>query len=377
MAPELIEAALTGKTATGIDVARADLFSLGAVVVELLTGQLPFSTDEPGTLATLADAARKGAPGLPAALPAAVTAILRSCLASDPTQRPASARVVAAALGRFVADWRNRGRRRRGAALALVSLALIGSGVAVAVKAWPTPTPGVPVAAERPPQTADEFFARGQKYLHAGNVSAARADFIACHERSGNPWALAFVAYGMALDGQSGPSIDAARRAIKDGAVSAEVHNNLGYVLSQSARPAEAIPPLDEAIRRSPGMRAAFYNRAMARYRAGLGVGKTVDPQAAEDITTALSLGSPSADLHFDAARIYAACAARDSALWTAALEQVRAAIRAGKDPGACRSDAILGMHLGGDRALEAACLTPRGNPPAKPPQIRLVEPRL
>lgn len=366
MAPELFAAAAGGKTTTGIDAVRADLYSLAVVVIELFTGARPSPPEGSDADKALA---------LPAGLSSAVGAVLASCLAPDPNLRSTSAFALAAALDRFVCDHRHHGQRYRRWVVAAISLAALGLSVA-GVRAWSLP-PRTELPAplvERPPESAEAFLSRGRALLRAGDVNAARADFIAAYDRSGDPHTLALVAYCLALGGQSAPSIDVSRRAIKEGGMSAEAYNNLGYALSQSPRPAEAIPELDEALRLSPRLQAALYNRAIARYRVALIAGLPQDRRAAEDITAALEGATPAAGLHFDAARIYAACSIREPAFRAAACEQIRAAIRAGKDPASCRNDAILASHLDGDPAFEAACATPRGEPPAKPPQLRLVE---
>ncbi|HEY3788060.1 MAG TPA: serine/threonine-protein kinase, partial [Urbifossiella sp.] len=81
MAPELLEATMAGRGIQGIDEAKADLFALGVLLVEFLTGRHPFRTSEGGELASLSEAIRKGPPSLPAALPRSVAGVLRSCMA--------------------------------------------------------------------------------------------------------------------------------------------------------------------------------------------------------------------------------------------------------------------------------------------------------
>ncbi len=92
MAPEQVEAK------PDID-ARADIYALGAMLFELLTGQVPWTGSSPMAVAAArlyADPpdARSVAPEVPATLAAVVT----RCMARDPAARPASADQVRDAL---------------------------------------------------------------------------------------------------------------------------------------------------------------------------------------------------------------------------------------------------------------------------------------
>jgi eukaryotic-like serine/threonine-protein kinase len=82
----------------------SDVYSLGLVMYELLTGQRPFSGDSPAAVAV----ARLSG-GVPSPMrvrpetPPALDAIVRWCLAVDPAARPTAAE-LSQALARFVAD---------------------------------------------------------------------------------------------------------------------------------------------------------------------------------------------------------------------------------------------------------------------------------
>jgi serine/threonine-protein kinase len=93
MAPEQINASAT------ID-GRADVYSLGVMVYQMLTGQLPFTGESPG--AVLMAHLQQPAPDPRAVrpdLPAACAEAIRRALAKDPAQRCPTAGELAGALG--------------------------------------------------------------------------------------------------------------------------------------------------------------------------------------------------------------------------------------------------------------------------------------
>jgi serine/threonine-protein kinase len=76
--------------------ARTDVFSLGVVAFEMLSGELPFSR---GTLADVVLAQARGVPPLPPDLvPAAAERAIRSALDADPDRRPSSPQAFATLL---------------------------------------------------------------------------------------------------------------------------------------------------------------------------------------------------------------------------------------------------------------------------------------
>ncbi|MBO6939226.1 MAG: protein kinase [Deltaproteobacteria bacterium] len=98
MAPELHSPTMPSRDVRSRQ--RADLYALGVVAYELLVGERPF--DAPDRARVLAQHQHKAPPALLARrpdLPASLGAIVASCLAKEPADRPANAAAVAQELG--------------------------------------------------------------------------------------------------------------------------------------------------------------------------------------------------------------------------------------------------------------------------------------
>jgi len=132
----------------------SDLYALGVILFELLTGRTPFAGASPAGLAALVETAEPPAPHLLApAVPRDLETICLTCLEREPARRYATAADLAEDLRRFLADepivarrpgawerWRKFSRRHRAGVAAAgavvgVLLAATAVGAAVAVQA--------------------------------------------------------------------------------------------------------------------------------------------------------------------------------------------------------------------------------------------------
>ena len=125
--------------------ASGDIFSLGVVLFEMLTGQLPWDADTPAAMATVRLHVPAPAPSrIVRSLPEGLDAIVGRALAVDPTERYPSARVLADALE----GWIRRHRGTRGA-----RAALRGAATAVATGLSPAPATSAGSVAAAGPMT--------------------------------------------------------------------------------------------------------------------------------------------------------------------------------------------------------------------------------
>ncbi len=352
MAPELLRAVARGIRPVGFSPAKADVYALGATAFELLTGRLP--ADPPKATEARAAAAellarpagpRPGVRELAPAVPAAVAQVIDRCLAADPADRPDAAE-VAAALGRFLAAARGRRARWRRRGWAALALAAVAAGTGwLAARA---PQPQVPSSELREPQTAEEYFARGQRFLDKETFPSAFSDFNTSNRLKESPRALAYMAYCLGRMQQHALAADLGRLAIEKGATEPAVFNNLGQSLAQTGKFDQAISYLQLALSKAPQMREARYGLAFARFNLVLRRGPLgLDPGCVADMDAVLASGPASTRLLHLAALIYAANSSLGPDVRARAIRCAEQAVRQGKKPSLLLQDVILSKHLG------------------------------
>jgi serine/threonine protein kinase len=197
MAPEQIRGCLSDVRLSPEAGARADLFALGMILYEVLTGRHPLGpmpmVRKPIELVPVV-LERQQRPIRPIrdlnpAIPPALAKLLHRCLAGDPNDRPSSAAEVANELRRFrqKPNWR--------IVLALTLLVLAVGGWSIAVLARHTDPASEPLSLSatggfpaQPPdaqayrQQAEKLMIRGWKQQKKGNKEGAQRDFTAAGE---------------------------------------------------------------------------------------------------------------------------------------------------------------------------------------------------
>jgi TolB-like protein/Flp pilus assembly protein TadD len=155
---------------------RADIYSLGVMAFEMVSGRVPFEGRTPRELLTAQLTLRPPAlESLRPDVPPALAALIRSCLAKDPADRPASAEQVLTTLDELPVTGgshpslrvvrRNRWIKRIAGAALTVTVLLAGLRFATAPRtsagAEPVTALAVLPFVSRSPDSADAYLAQG------------------------------------------------------------------------------------------------------------------------------------------------------------------------------------------------------------------------
>ena len=282
--------------------ARSDLFSLGVILYELLSGQYPFGVEFlqkslHEARVQLLEQQRQGPRPLQEVNPAVdrrLAQLVHRCLSNDPAKRPQSGAELATELRRSLSAGRRLRRWVMRHRVATVAVALaVGLGITFGIYGWSMQEPysvrqwRAGLASYRQNNDAEAV----QCFTRALEVEPSSAVFLfsrgRVYQRQEN-WRLAFIdfeaAYKLADDGPTEACLadclchltayqEAAvyfRRAIAKSFESAEVFNDLGYCCLQLGKLEEARAALDRAVVLDPGLQAPYYNRAMLHMRIAL-----------------------------------------------------------------------------------------------------------
>ncbi len=362
MAPEQVAATFgTDDSAPPVD-GRSDLFSLGVILFELLTGRLPFGTVPPGEPtaedgAALMARQRAGAPAIRRLcrdVPTGLARILDGCLRFDRTQRPASAAAVAAVLRRDLTAHRRAlrrlGRRPRRVAVALTLILAAASGGVAYLATRPPYAERMYQEAQTAysagdhdkalaavgqslvvrPDSADAHFLRARVYQAQRQLGLALEEYTAADRLGADGRAAAGAAYMLTLASKYEDAIAAGKRAIERGFQTAEVYNNIAYCQMLRIRFPAAEESLREALALDPGLAAAHHNRLWL-LRRDLGLGKNHRlPEVRGILHNALEGAPASIELHELAAEVCAAAGAIEPGWDALALTHLERAVKLG-----------------------------------------------
>lgn len=344
--PEQIEAMTSDTDSPRRLNARSDLFSLGVVLYELLTGEHPFVAWKPDdgyewlSKDELIAKQRQGAKPLAELRPQLdrrVTMLVDRCLAFEGKDRPKSAREVMSILGEVLGDlhpvprpWGLRSRVARVGVTLLAACAVLFGLLWFDSAMTPESTlaglepgsaeggvPGTPDehagsgladAASGLPARSDESeaasrFSAGLKHLDLGEYHRAFREFELAQQFAPSDRHTLAMAYTRARAGSHDEALHWYREVeSKQTPPTVELLNAIGFSLLQTAQLQAALEYFDRAIEAAPNFSVAYQNRALVEMRRSQNDAHRDMQRATIDFEKALELGPRTPDLLYFAA---------------------------------------------------------------------------
>jgi serine/threonine protein kinase len=338
MAPEQIQQVLvTPGQGPTLD-ERVDLYSVGAICYELLSGELPFPADAGGSVSKeeaqeYIQKIRSGPLKKLSDLDQRTSNIVLRCLKADPSKRPASAQELLAELEACrapLAQWKRSAIRhpRRAIGAAILALAIMCSIVAFFVLRLPNEVREYNAGRE-----ALEKHLYKEALYHFHNATSERDDYVDAwngfgraqykygetkdalysldhsYKLNSDPRVAACIGYVYCLRGDLQKGIPWLEIAHNQGPNCDENLNNLATAkrLLGSTWQAEALELYNLALKQKPGMHQAAYGRAIVCYTQDRANKKPLRPSILEDIDFAASSPDASAFVLANAAKLHLA----------------------------------------------------------------------
>ncbi len=383
---------------------RSDLFSLGVILYEVLSGALPFgsvrwSRSLEDTAGRLLGQQAKGPQPLREKNPRVdrrLAQTIEQCLAFDPDRRPPSAAALAESLRRELAPVRRARRWVRdhrkpvsGAVLALLAVALCWGAFLVFRPSYQVrqlrrgleyyDQGRYELAVEcfdnairaAPEDFGDAMLARGKAHLKLNDPRAAFEDFRAAIEQEPSASASAGMGYCLSQLRSHKEAILYYRMALSMGNRSAALLNNIGYTYVKLHLLEDAEALLKQAAELDGELQAAHYNLA-ALYLERAGAGQSLPAAAHFHVSKAIEIGPPSADLYWTASLLAMSAAKQDAQAAHRALGYLEKALALGLDVAGLKSDPLF-RPLRDLEQFQRLLATPPGVKPTPP--VLLLDP--
>lgn len=385
MAPEQVDELLAaGAGGRRLVDERSDVFGLGAILFEMLTGQLPFPPDK--TQGDTEDGLRKyrrqqsmgtSSPGALAAISnRSLLRLVESCLSENPDLRPQSARDLARALRgelRGVSRLERWSRSHRIAAALLTAAIVGGIGGSTAALLLREPystrllNEGRQLIARQDysgavtvlgnsldanPLEAEAMWLRGRARERLNDRIGAFDDYGKAHEASGRAWLLAAMGYCKSLQRLPDEAAYWYRKSIAGGFGTARVQSNLGHSLFISRDFRGAAAAYSRAALLDPDWYLPYHGRAKVTLREHISRGEVVAKSALDDIQRAISLAPHCAELYLDSAILWARSEKPDAEVQEHVKECLAMALNLRLEPSVLRSVRPASLRLTSDEML-------------------------